>query len=48
MDLWGYTKHIKRMYAALGVDNVESLLQPPPDMTPKPVDAGQKKTLVYY
>ena len=28
------------MYGALGVDNVESLLQPPPDMTPKPIDAG--------
>jgi hypothetical protein len=30
------------MYAALGVDNVDSLLQPPPDMTPKPVDAGSE------
>ena len=30
----------KRMYAALGVDNAESLLQPPPDLTPKPIDSG--------
>ena len=29
-----------RMYAALGVDNIETLLQPPADNTPKPVDAG--------
>ena len=29
-----------RMYAALGVDNIEMLLQPPADNTPKPVDAG--------
>ena len=28
------------MYAALGVDNVESLLQPPADNTPKPIDSG--------
>jgi hypothetical protein len=36
----GIYEAYKRMYAALGVDNVDSLLQPPPDMTPKPVDAG--------
>ena len=31
----------RRMYAALGVDNVESLLQPPPQpQPPMPVDAG--------
>jgi hypothetical protein len=29
-----------RMYAALGVDNIESLLLPPQDTTPKPIDAG--------
>jgi len=29
-----------RMYSALGVDNVDSLLQPPADNTPKPLDAG--------
>ena len=38
----GIYEAYKRMYAALGVDNVDSLLQPPPDMTPKPVDAGQE------
>jgi len=36
----GIYEAYKRMYAALGVDNVDSLLSPPPDMTPKPVDAG--------
>jgi len=31
----------RRMYAALGIDNVESLLQPPaPPPVPQPVDAG--------
>jgi hypothetical protein len=38
----GIYEAYKRMYAALGVDNVDSLLQPPPDMTPKPVNAGQE------
>ena len=36
----GIYEAYKRMYDALGIDNVESLLQPPPDMTPRPVDAG--------
>lgn len=36
----GIYEAYRRMYAALGVDNIESLLQPPPDMTPMPVDAG--------
>ena len=39
----GIYEAYRRMYAALGVDNVDSLLQPPPDMTPKPVDAGTRK-----
>ena len=33
----GIYEAYRRMYAALGVDNVEALLQPPPDMTPQPV-----------
>jgi hypothetical protein len=36
----GIYEAYKRMYGALGVDNIESLLQPPPDTTPKPIDAG--------
>jgi hypothetical protein len=36
----GIYEAYKRMYAALGVDNVDNLLQAPPDMTPKPIDAG--------
>ena len=40
----GIYEAYRRMYAALGVDNVDSLLQPPPDMTPKPVDAGTENS----
>lgn len=36
----GIYEAYKRMYAALGIDDVESLLQPPADSTPKPIDAG--------
>ena len=36
----GLYEAYKRMYAALGVDNVESLIPPPPDNTPQPLDAG--------
>jgi len=36
----GIYEAYRRMYGALGIDNVESLIQPPPDMTPKPIDAG--------
>ncbi len=36
----GIYEAYKRMYSALGVDSIETLLQPPPDMTPKPIDAG--------
>jgi len=36
----GVHEAYKRMYGALGIDNVEALLQPPPDTTPKPVDSG--------
>ena len=36
----GIYEAYRRMYAALGVDNIESLLQPPPDTTPMPIDAG--------
>ena len=36
----GIYEAYRRMYGALGIDNVESLLQPPPDMPPKPIDAG--------
>jgi|TARA_Y100000114_G_scaffold22855_1_gene18567 hypothetical protein len=36
----GIYEAYKRMYSALGVDNVDALIQPPPDMSPKPLDAG--------
>ena len=36
----GIYEAYRRMYAALGVDNIETLLTPPADNTPKPVDAG--------
>jgi hypothetical protein len=38
----GIYEAYRRMYAALGVDNVDALLQPPPDNTPKPQDAGSE------
>ena len=40
----GIYEAYRRMYAALGVDNVEALLQPPPDMTPRPIDAGTENS----
>ena len=36
----GVYEAYRRMYAALGVDNIESLIQPPADPTPQPIDAG--------
>ena len=30
----------RRMYSALGVDNIDALLIPPPDTQPKPVESG--------
>ena len=36
----GMHEAYKRMYGALGIDNVEALLQTPPDTTPKPIDSG--------
>ena len=36
----GIYEAYRRMYAALGVDNIDSLLMPPADNTPKPLDAG--------
>ena len=36
----GIYEAYRRMYGALGVDNIEALLQPPPDTTPRPIDAG--------
>ena len=38
----GIYEAYRRMYAALGVDNVDTLLQPPADNTPQPIDAGQE------
>ena len=36
----GIYESYKRMYAAIGVDNVEQILAPPPQTEPKPVEAG--------
>ena len=38
----GMYEAYRRMYSALGVDNVEALIQPPPDNTPQPLDAGSE------
>lgn len=40
----GMYEAYRRMYAALGVDNIEALIQPPPDMTPRPIDAGTENS----
>jgi hypothetical protein len=41
----GMYEAYRRMYAALGVDNVEGLLQPPaPPPTPMPIDAGTENS----
>ena len=36
----GIYEAYRRMYSALGVDNIDSLLQPPSDNRPMPTDAG--------
>jgi hypothetical protein len=36
----GIYESYRRMYAAIGVDNVDSLLQPPPPTDPIPTEAG--------
>ena len=40
----GMYEAYRRMYSALGIDNVESLIPPPPDMTPQPIDAGSENS----
>jgi hypothetical protein len=35
----GMFEAYRRVYASLGVDNIDQLLQPPPDPTPRPVEA---------
>ena len=36
----GVYEAYRRMYASLGVDNIDALLIPPPDTEPKPIEAG--------
>ena len=36
----GVYESYKRMYSAIGVDNVDQILAPPPQTEPKPVEAG--------
>jgi hypothetical protein len=36
----GIYESYRRMYAAIGVDNIDSLLQPPPPTEPIPIEAG--------
>ena len=40
----GIYEAYRRMYAALGIDNVEALIQAPPDTTPRPIDAGTENS----
>ena len=34
----------RRMYAALGADNIDALLMPPPDTNPKPMESGMENS----
>ena len=38
----GIYESYKRMYAAIGVDNIEQILIPPPSMEPTPIEAGME------
>ena len=42
----GIYEAYRRMYEAIGVDNVDSILQPPPNNAPTPVDAGFENTML--
>ena len=38
----GMYESYKRMYAAIGVDNTEQILMPPPSLEPMPIEAGME------
>ena len=40
----GVYESYKRMYSAIGVDNVDQILAPPPQTEPKPIEAGFENT----
>jgi len=40
----GIYESYKRMYAAIGVDNIEQILVPPPQTKPQPLEAGFENT----
>jgi len=40
----GIHEAYRRMYAALGTDNIDSLLTPPPDTQPKPIESGMENS----
>jgi len=42
----GMYEAYKRMYAALGTDNIDALLIPPPDTQPKPVESGMENSVL--
>jgi len=42
----GIYEAYRRMYEAIGVDNVDSILKPPPNFAPTPVDAGFENTML--
>tara|TARA_R100001082_G_scaffold105917_2_gene78400 strand:+ start:1120 stop:3576 length:2457 start_codon:yes stop_codon:yes gene_type:complete len=42
----GIYEAYRRMYEAIGVDNVDSILKPPPNNAPTPVDAGFENTML--
>jgi len=43
----GMYEAYRRMYASIGVDNIDSLLEPPPSSEPSPIEAGlENNTLI--
>jgi len=40
----GMYEAYRRMYAALGTDNIDALLIPPPDTQPKPIESGMENS----
>ena len=42
----GIYESYRRMYAAIGVDNPDTLLVPPPNREPKPIEAGMENNML--
>tara|TARA_S200002703_G_scaffold103207_1_gene89480 strand:- start:495 stop:2948 length:2454 start_codon:yes stop_codon:yes gene_type:complete len=42
----GIYEAYRRMYAAIGIDNIDSILKPPPSDQPTPMDAGKENNML--